>query len=83
MASYNMSMSNRQGVVRHTASPMQYTMAVPAAYQYPGRRFTLIQLGNGVINMLADEDADDATVTFTTDYISTAYALVYTDVIGQ
>ena len=33
--------------------------------------------------MLADEDADDATVTFTTDYISTAYALVYTDVIGQ
>ena len=33
VASYNMSMSNRQGVVRHTASPMQYTMAVPAAYQ--------------------------------------------------
>lgn len=83
VASYNMSMSNRQGVVKHTASPMQYTMTVPAAYQYPGRRFTLIQLGNGVINMLADEDTDDATVTFTTDYISTAYALVYTDVIGQ
>lgn len=81
VASYNMSMSNRQGVVKHTDAPMQYTMAVPVAYQYPGRQFTLIQLGNGVINMLADEDTNDATVTFTTDYISTAYALVYTDMI--
>ena len=81
VASYNMSMSNRQGVVKHTDVPMQYTMTVPAAYQYPGRQFTLIQLGNGVINMLADEDTNDATVTFTTDYISTAYALVYTDMI--
>lgn len=83
VASYNMSMSNRQGVVKHTDSPIQYTMTVPAAYQYPGRQFTLIQLGNGVINMLADEDTNDATVTFTTDCISTAYALVYTDIIGQ
>lgn len=80
-ASYNMSMNNRQGVVKHTAFPMQYTMTVPAAYRYPGRQFTLIQLGNGVINMLPDEDTNDATVTFTTDYISTAYALVYTDMI--
>lgn len=79
VTSYNMSMSNRQGIVKQTKAPMQYTITVPAAYQYPGRQFTLIQLGKGVINMLTDEDTNDTTVTFTTDFISTAYALVYTD----
>lgn len=83
VASYNMSMSNRQGIVKHTDSPIQYTMTVPAAYQYPGRQFTLIQLGDGVINMLPDEDTNDTTVTFTTVYVSTAYALVYTDTISR
>lgn len=81
VTSYNMSMSNRQGIVKQTKAPMQYTITVPAAYQYPGRQFTLIQLGNGVINMLKDEDTNDTTVTFTTDWISTAYALVYTDAV--
>ena len=81
VAAYNMSMSNAKGVVKKTQVPVQYTMTVPAAYQYPGRQFTLIQLGNGVINMLTDEDTNDATVTFTTDSLSTSYALVYTDAV--
>ena len=32
---------------------------------------------------MLDEDMNDVTVTFTADCISTAYALVYTDAIGQ
>ena len=39
-----------------------------------------INLGNGVVNILADEDMNDTTLTFTTDYPSTVYALVYKDV---
>lgn len=35
-----------------------------------------------VVNILTDEDFDDTTVTFTTDYPSTVYALVYKDMVA-
>ena len=54
-------------------------MTIPAALLYPGRQFSLIQLGDGVVNILADEDQNDTTLTFTTDYPSTVYALIYRD----
>ena len=68
-------------MVKYTESPMTYKMTIPAAFQYPGRKFTLIQFGEGVVNFLEDEDMDEATLTFTTNYPSTVYGLVYQDVI--
>ena len=78
---YNMSVHNWKGQIKYTEAPMTYKMTIPAAFQYPGRKFTLIQFGEGVVNFLEDEDMDDATLTFTTNYPSTVYALVYQDVI--
>ena len=54
-------------------------MEIPNAYKFPGRQFSLIQLGAGSVNTLVDEDTDDNTIPFTTDYPSTVYALVYHD----
>ena len=80
VTSYNMNVYNEKGTVRYTDAPQTYKMTVPAAFLNPGRKFTLIQLGEGVVNFLQDEDTDDTTVTFTTDYPSATYALVYKDV---
>lgn len=79
VTAYNMAVSNAKGIIKNTETPLTYKMTIPATFQYPGRQFSLIQLGNGVVNILTDEDLDDSTVTFTTDYPSTVYALVYKD----
>lgn len=82
-ASYNMSVSSSRGMITKTTEPLTYVMTIPAAFQYPGRHFSLIQLGKGVINILEDEDQNDATLTFTTDSLSTSYALIYEDTFFQ
>ena len=76
---YNMSVHNWKGEMKYTDAPITYKMTIPAAYQFPGRKFTLIQFGDGVVNFLEDEDADETTLTFTTNYPSTVYGLVYQD----
>lgn len=76
---YNMSVHNWKGEMKYTDAPITYKMTIPAAYQFPGRKFTLIQLGDGVVNFLEDEDVDETTLTFTTNYPSTVYGLVYQD----
>lgn len=81
VTAYNISINSVRGVVKNTEEPLTYSMTIPKAFQYPGRQFRLIQLGNGVINILEDEDTNDATMTFTTNYPSTAYALVYQDAV--
>lgn len=78
-ASYNMSVSSSKGPVTKTSTPVTYVMTIPGAFQYPGRQFSLIQLGKGVVNILEDEDQSDTTLTFTTDYPTAACALVYRD----
>ncbi len=79
IGAYNVSLNLNDTVIKNTDTPVTYSMEIPNAYKYPGRQFSLIQLGNGVVNILADEDTDDNTITFTTDYPSTVYALVYHD----
>lgn len=81
-AAYNMSVSSPGGIVTKTSAPVTYVMTIPAAFQYPGRQFSLIQLGKGVVNILEDEDQSDTTLTFTTDYPSAVCALVYRDTIN-
>lgn len=82
VTAYNMAVNNAKGIVKKTDVPLTYKMTIPAAFRYPGRQFSLIQLGSGVVNILTDEDFDDTTVTFTTDYPSTVYALVYKDMVA-
>lgn len=81
VAAYNISVNNYKGVVKETATPLQFSMTIPAAYKYPGRQFSLIQLGNGVVNILEDEDMSDDTVTFSTTMATAVYALVYKDIL--
>lgn len=76
---YNVSLNLNDKVIKKTDTPVTYSMEIPNAYKFPGRQFSLIQLGAGTVNTLVDEDTDDNTITFTTDYPSTVYALVYHD----
>lgn len=76
---YNVSLNLNDKVIKKTDTPVTYSMEIPNAYKFPGRQFSLIQLGAGTINILPDEDLDENTLTFTTDYPSTVYALVYRD----
>lgn len=78
-AAYNVSLNLNDKVIKKTDTPVTYSMEIPNAYKFPGRQFSLIQLGAGIVNTLVDEDLDDNTITFTTDYPSTVYALVYHD----
>lgn len=79
VGAYNVSLNLNDKVIKKTDTPVTYSMEIPNAYKFPGRQFSLIQLGAGTVNTLADEDSDDNTITFTTDYPSTVYALVYHD----
>lgn len=78
-AAYNVSLNLNDKVVKKTDTPVTYSMEIPNAYKFPNRQFSLIQLGAGTVNILPDEDLDENTITFTTDYPSTVYALVYQD----
>ena len=50
-ATYNMSVSGSSGMVTKTSTPLTCVMTIPTAFQYPGGQFSLIQLGNGVVNI--------------------------------
>lgn len=78
-AAYNVSLNLNDKVIKKTDTPVTYSMDIPNAYKFSGRQFSLIQLGAGTVNVLPDEDSDENTITFTTDYPSTVYALVYHD----
>lgn len=79
VGAYNVSLNLNDKIVKKTDTPVTYSLEIPNAYRFPNRQFSLIQFGEGVINVLTDEDADDNTMTFTTSYPSTVYALVYHD----
>ncbi len=76
---YDMAVGDYTKVITKSSVPYQYTMTIPAAYRLAGREHALIQLGNGEINILCDEDTKGDTITFTTDAPTAIYALVYKD----
>lgn len=76
---YNISVYNTYGILAKTDMAATYTMTIPNAYKFPGRVFQLIQIANGACNILSDIDADESTVSFTTDTPTGVYALVYKD----
>lgn len=79
IGAYNMTLVRSGDTVKKAQSPMTFVMQIPEYHRMPGRSFSLIQLGPGVVDILEDEDTWDDTITFTTDYPSTTYALVYHD----
>lgn len=82
VTAYNMAITGESSDYSRTDVPLTYVMTIPPAVRYPGRQFSLIQIQPGAINILTDEDMSDATLTFTTDFPSTVYALVYRDTIN-
>lgn len=82
VTAYNMAITGESSDYSRTDVPLTYVMTIPPAVRYPGRQFSLIQIQPGAINILTDEDISDATLTFTTDFPSTVYALVYRDTIN-
>lgn len=82
--SYNIQFNTRydaadEGIIRQVSTPYTIQMTVPNALLNPGRQFSVIELGAGIVKDLQDEDNSDATVTFSTDYLTGTYALVYKD----
>ncbi len=57
----------------------QYTLTIPEEFRKPGRNFKLLGIGQTAVDTYDDLDTDDDTITFTTDYPTTSYALVYKD----
>ncbi len=74
---YTITLTQNGKAVKQIEDPVTLVMTIPEYYRLPGRKFSLIQLGAGVVTILGDEDVDDSTITFTTNYPSTGYALIY------
>lgn len=80
IGAYNISVLQNNKKLDKLSKPITLSMTIPEYYRFSNRKFSLIQLGNGVVNILEDEDMNDDMITFTTDYPSTTYALVYEDI---
>lgn len=74
---WRLNVTKAGNVIKNTDTPYQYVWKIPAAYQQAGRTFKLMQIETGTVNILDDLDANDGTITVSTDYPSTAYCLVY------
>lgn len=65
--------------VEYTDAPMKYVLTIPPKYRQAGRSFRLLGIAPGAVNIYDDLDTLNETITFETNYPSTAYALVYKD----
>lgn len=59
----------------------RYELDIPKEYQASGRQFKLLAIGSGTVYNLDDLDTNPGTITFETSKPSTAYALLYKDVL--
>ncbi|MDD2973085.1 MAG: hypothetical protein PHE02_13260 [Lachnospiraceae bacterium] len=80
---YRFTLSMRVGetIIKKTNQPYQYVLKIPESLQKPGRQFRLLGVNETPGQMTAFNDLDNMaqTVTFSTDYPTTSYALVYKD----
>lgn len=79
---YNITFTNQKKneLLKKLDAPTQFVMKIPEQLQAANREFRVINVFEGQPTVMADEDADPATITFTTDK-SGAYALIYKDVV--
>ena len=76
---YNMSVNSVRGIYKRTNRELTYRMTIPEVLQKPGRQFMLLQLCDGVVDPLEDEDMNDNTLTYKTAKSTGAIALIYKD----
>lgn len=76
---YNMSVNSVRGIYKRTNRELTYRMTIPKVLQKPGRQFMLLQLCDGVVDPLEDEDMNDNTLTYKTAKSTGAIALIYKD----
>lgn len=78
VCSYNMALAKLGTIYYGTNEPKKYILNLSPKEQIPERMYRLIEIGpDGQIYYLDDEDNDCATVTFSTAYPTSTYALVY------
>lgn len=78
LCSYNMALSNQNGVIYGTDGVKKYVLQLQAKDQIMARQYRLIEMGpDGQLFYLDDLDNNPATVTFETFYPTSTYALVY------
>lgn len=78
LCSYNMALSNQNGLIYGTDGAKKYVLYLPAKDQIITRNYRLIEIGpDGQLLYLDDLDTNYATVTFATYYPTSTYALVY------
>lgn len=75
--SYNVDVFNKTNLVKQIGETLQLKITIPNSLNVPGRKYKLIQIIPGKVNVLEDEDNNDGTITVSTDYPSSTYALVY------
>jgi hypothetical protein len=75
--SYNLILMDSKGKVYTTDKELQYTLTIPKEYRAAGRTFRLLAIGQGEVYVYDDIDASNETITFSTDRLTTAYALIY------
>ena len=78
LCSYNMALSNQNGIVYGTNGNKKYVLYLQPKDQIIAREYRLIEMGpDGQLFFLDDLDNNNATVTFETFYPTSTYALVY------
>lgn len=68
-------------IITKTTQPYQYVLKIPEGLQKKGRQFKLLGVNENPGQMTVFDDLDNMgqTITFSTDYPTTSYALVYKD----
>lgn len=78
VCSYNMALAKLGTIYYGTDGPKKYILQLSPKEQIPERMYRLIEIGpDGQILYLDDEDNSCETVTFSTSYPTSTYALVY------
>lgn len=75
--SFNIVVQKELKNVMYTDETLLYTLTIPSEFRNSARSFRLLAIGNGVVNIYDDLDANSSTITFATNEPTTAYALVY------
>lgn len=78
LCSYNMALTDQKGTIYGTNGAKKYVLYLPAKEQIVTRQYRLIEIGpDGQLLYLDDLDSNYQTVTFSTYYPTSTYALVY------
>ena len=64
-------------IIPKTNTAYQYTLTIPETFRKSGRVFKLLGIGQNGVTTYDDLDTDGKTITFSAEYPTASYALVY------